>query len=161
MTEPENVHATGLQLGGLGVMLRGPSGSGKSLLALALLDEFTARGETAWLVADDRIDLVVADGQLVMQTPVSIAGMIEMRGRGIVTRPHITSAAVHLIVDLVADLERMPEVSAFSTELMGLKLSRCPVPQAGRTDMRHQMLLIREALAELQSTKAQTRQKDT
>ena len=47
-----NVHATGLVLGRVGLMLRGPSGSGKSLLALALIEAWTARGKSARLVAE-------------------------------------------------------------------------------------------------------------
>lgn len=161
MTETVNVHATGLQLDGVGVMLRGPSGAGKSLLALDLLTDFADRGQPAWLVADDRLDLQVANHRLIMRTPPTLAGLIELRGRGIVNRPFLAESAVDLVVDLVPELDRMPEAAALRTEVLGMKLSRCPVPQAGRADMRHQMLLIRQALWELQSTKAQSRQKDT
>lgn len=143
----ENIHATGLVLNGTGIILRGPSGAGKSLLALELLDAWELRGKSARLVADDRLDLDVENGELVMHAPANIRGMIELRGRGIVRRPFVTSARVHLVVDLVAALERMPEPDAFATTLGGVRIPRCPVPRAGVIDSQHQLMLVREALA--------------
>ena len=61
-----NVHATGLVLGDIGVVLRGPSGAGKSLLALELLDRQTMLGEDGFLVSDDRIDLMLEQGSIIM-----------------------------------------------------------------------------------------------
>ena len=69
MSTAINVHATGLVLGRHGILLRGASGAGKSLLALSLIERWTRRGSEALLVADDRLDLLVIDGQLVMQAP--------------------------------------------------------------------------------------------
>lgn len=155
------VHATGLVLGKLGLILRGPSGAGKSLLALELIDEWDARGLPAKLVSDDRIDLVVEKGGLVMLAPKSIEGLLELRGRGIIKRPFIRKGPVHLIVDLVPTLERMVEEDELVTEIMGITLPRCPVPQAGVVDARHQLLLIKEALRVLSPRKAPARQKDT
>jgi len=157
----QNVHATGLVLGKTGLILRGPSGGGKSLLALELLDTWEARGLTAKLVSDDRIDLVVEKGGLVMLAPKSIEGLIELRGRGIVSRPFTRKAPVHLVVDLVPTLERMVEEDELTTELSGIRLPRCPVPQAGIVDARHQLLLIKEALRALSPGKPAARQKDT
>jgi serine kinase of HPr protein (carbohydrate metabolism regulator) len=144
-----NVHGTGIVLAGTGLMLRGPSGSGKSLLALLLLDDFAARGRDAILVADDRLELTTDRGSLVMETPPAIAGLIELRGRGILSRPHLDHATVGLVVDLVEALERMPEESAFSTELLGVTVRRCPVPRIGVIDTAHQLLLVRAGLAAL------------
>lgn len=149
MSEPLNVHATGLVLGDAGLLLRGPSGSGKSLLALALLDEWELRRLPASLVADDRVDLCVRDGAIVMRPPRSIEGLIELRGRGLVPRPFVAEAPLHLVVDLVETLVRMPEESEFGTELLGLHLARCPVPKDGVADPRHQLVLVREALRRL------------
>ena len=157
----QNVHATGLVLGKTGVILRGPSGAGKSLLALELLDAWEARGLTAKLVSDDRIDLDVEKGGLVMLAPKSIEGLVELRGRGIVSRPFTRMAPVHLVVDLVPTLERMVEEDELTTELSGVPLPRCPVPQAGIVDARHQLLLIKEALRALSPGKPAARQKDT
>ena len=161
MTAPENVHATGLVLDKLGVVLRGPSGAGKSLLALELIDEWEARGKTAKLVSDDRIDMAVEKGELVMLAPKSIEGLVELRGRGIVERPFVRKAPVHLVVDLVPGLERMVEEDALVTELYGVTVPRCPVPQAGVIDSRHQLMLIREGLRLLSPRKTTARQKYT
>ena len=161
MNQPRNVHATGLVLDGLGLILRGPSGAGKSLLALELLDQWEARGRPGMLVSDDRIDIAVEAGALVMSAPPQIAGLVELRGRGIVTRPYVARAPLHLVVDLVPVLERMVEESALETELEGVLIARCPVPQAGIIDSRHQLLLIGEALRSLAGNKPVARQKGT
>jgi len=144
-----NIHATGLVLGKVGLILRGVPGAGKSLLALELLDEWDARGLPAKLVSDDRIDIEATSKGLVMHAPKAIEGLIELRGRGIVSRPFVTKAPLDLVVDLVDSLERMVEEDSLVTELEGISLARCPVPRAGKVDSRHQMLLIREAVRAL------------
>ena len=149
-----NIHATGLVLGGTGLILRGISGAGKSLLALELIDEWEARGLPAKLVSDDRIDIEATGKGLVMHAPKAIEGLIELRGRGIVGRPFVSKAALHLVVDLVDAYERMIEEDELVTELEGMRLARCPVPRAGKVDSRHQVLLIREALRALSSPAA-------
>ena len=145
-----NIHATGLVLNRLGVMLRGPSGSGKSLLALSLLDLYEARGLAARLVADDRLDLGVERGKLVMHAPQTIVGLIELRGRGIVSRPHQSPVPLHLVIDLVPELVRMLEEDALVTELAGLPLARAPVPYASAVGVAHQLLLVLEAIRALE-----------
>lgn len=161
MSAVGNVHGTGLVLGGTGLMLRGPSGSGKSILALALIDEWDARGLKARLVADDRLDLAIERGALVMHAPKAIAGLIELRGRGIVKRPHVERAKVDLVVDLVPELMRLVEEDALVTDIMGVSVARCPVPQAGVVDYRHQALLVREAIREIEAGRLRARQKTT
>ncbi len=161
MKARQNIHATGIVLGGTGVLLRGPSGSGKSLLALDLMDRWEARGLEARLVSDDRVEIEAADGQLSMHAAPNIAGLIELRGRGIVTRPHVERAAVHLVIDLVDTLERMPEEDALVTGLLGVTLARAPVPRAGVVDGRHQAILAGEAVRALGSPRQATRQKTT
>ena len=153
-----NIHATGLVLDKTGLILRGMSGSGKSLLALELIDEWETRGLPAKLVSDDRIDIEASGKGLVMHAPKAIEGLIELRGRGIVSRPFVAKAPLHLVVDLVDTYERMIEEDELVTELDGVTLARCPVPKAGKIDSRHQVLLIREALRAL-STPAATRKK--
>lgn len=153
-----NIHATGLVLGEMGLILRGPPGAGKSILTLELLDEWEARGLPAKLVSDDRIDIEVTPTGLIMRAPKSIEGLIELRGRGIVSRPFVAEAPLHLVVDLVDKLERMVEEDELVTLLAGVAISRCPVPRAGVVDSRHQTLLIREALR-LLGAQRHTRQK--
>ena len=148
-----NIHATGLVLDKTGLILRGVSGAGKSLLALELIDEWEARGLSGKLVSDDRIDIEATPKGLVMHAPKAIEGLIELRGRGIVSRPFVAKAPLHLVVDMVDSLERMVEEDALVTELEGVTIARCPVPRAGKVDSRHQLLLIREALRALSPAK--------
>ena len=99
------VHATTVALAGRGILLRGPSGSGKSDLALRLIDA------GARLVADDQ-SRVWRDGDaLLAASPPTIAGMIEVRGVGIVRLDPLPAARLILVVDLVAAdrIERLPE----------------------------------------------------
>lgn len=151
MVDPqsENIHATGLVLGQHGIVIRGPSGAGKSLLALELLDRWESRRLNARLVADDRLDVRLQADGLMMAAPPAIAGLIELRGRGIVSRPHVSAAAIHLVIDLVGELTRMLEEDEFITHMMGVRLARCPVPRRGIVDSAHQILLVAEALGQL------------
>lgn len=146
MSKPVNVHGTGLVLGEIGVLLRGPSGAGKSTLSLALLDRWEGRGLDALLVADDRVDLVEAAGTIMMVAPPNLAGLIELRGRGIVSRPHRHETQLHLVLDLVPELTRMVEEEELQTELLGQVLPRAPIPQAGVVSLGHQILLASEAV---------------
>ena len=161
MTKAENIHATGVVLGGHGIVLRGPSGAGKSLLALDLMDQWEARGLPARLVSDDRVDIVAEESGLSMHAPKAIEGLIELRGRGIVGRPFASSAPLHLVIDLVDAFERLVEEDALRTELLGVAIARAPVPRAGLVDARHQLLLIREAIRALPALPRRTRQKTT
>lgn len=149
MSKPKNVHGTGLLLGSTGVLLRGPSGAGKSVLALSLLDRWEGRGLPAFLVSDDRVDLVQTGRDLSMKAPDSLAGLIELRGRGIVQRPHKSLVTLNLVIDLVPDLARMLEEDAMVTEIAGASVPRAPVPTADVVSVGHQMLLVIEAIAAL------------
>ncbi|MBJ3785978.1 HPr kinase/phosphorylase [Devosia sediminis] len=146
MSKPINVHGTGVVLGETGVLLRGPSGAGKSTLCLALLDRWEGRGQDALLVADDRIDLALDGTNFLMRAPPQLAGLIELRGRGIVSRPHRQEARLDLVIDLVPELTRMVEEEDLQTELMGHSLPRAPIPQAGVVSLGHQILLVAEAV---------------
>lgn len=148
MNKPNNMHGTGLVLGDVGILLRGPSGAGKSVLSLALLDRWEGRGQAAFLVADDRVDIAQEGNGLVMLAPPQLAGLIELRGRGIVTRPHRDRAQLHLVIDLVPEMTRMVEEEDLQTELLGHTLPRAPVPQAGLISLGHQTLLVVEAVAQ-------------
>jgi serine kinase of HPr protein (carbohydrate metabolism regulator) len=99
------VHGTSVALGGDGILLRGPSGSGKSDLALRLIDE------GAKLVADDQTELHLSGGELRMTAPATIAGLIEVRGLGILRVPTVPEAGLRLVIDLMpgASIERLPE----------------------------------------------------
>jgi serine kinase of HPr protein (carbohydrate metabolism regulator) len=93
------MHGTAVEIDGGAVLLTGPSGSGKSDLALRLID----RG--ASLVGDDYIDI---DAQLSITAARGLAGMIEIRGLGLVEKPYRTKSPLRLVVELGDDGERMP-----------------------------------------------------
>lgn len=106
---PPTIHATGVAIGATGfaraVLLVGPPGSGKSDLALRLID----RGAT--LIADDRVALTADGSRLLAAPPPSIAGLIEVRGVGIVAVRHVSGVPVALVVDLAASPDRLPEAT--------------------------------------------------
>ena len=97
-----NIHAGCVRLGRSGVLLLGPSGSGKSDLALRLI----AQG--AKLVSDDRSELFLRGGKLHARPPKALAGLIEIRGLGIIAHPHAAEAAIALAVRLGAEPARLP-----------------------------------------------------
>lgn len=149
MTNGQTLHATGIVFQDIGLLIRGRSGAGKSLLALELLRGAALRGKKAFLVADDRVLVRVVKDGLEMAVPAEIAGKIELYGRGIVSRPHVKRARMHLVVDLVECYQRMPDESRFSTSIEGIGIARCPVPERRLTDPAHQVLLVEEAIARL------------
>ena len=110
------LHASCVSLDGAGVLLLGASGSGKSDLALRLIDG------GAKLVADDQVVLQVWEEALFAAPPEKIAGMIEARGVGILAMPYEPQARLKLVVNLVPqpEVERMPEPAFF--DCLGLQL---------------------------------------
>ena len=146
MTSPKNMHATGIIVGNKGLLITGRSGAGKSLLALELLAAAKLAGQSASLVADDQVLVEKVGSVLKMVAPPDIAGKIELRGRGIVTRSYVERAQINLVVDLVEQLERMVAPECLYTRIAGIQIARCPVPERGVVDSAHQLLLVREAL---------------
>lgn len=112
-------HATCVEIEGSGVLLRGPSGSGKSDLALRLIE----RG--ARLVADDQVLLSAEDGAVWAAPPPEIAGKMEVRGVGIVAMRHAPRCRVDLVCDLV-EAARVPRLPAPEREEL---LPGCFVPR--------------------------------
>ena len=89
-----NLHATGLVLGTRGFLVIGPSGTGKSMLALGLVASARRAGLFAGLVADDQVMIAVENGRIVARRPASIAGLAEIRGAGIVNVETIAAAVM-------------------------------------------------------------------
>lgn len=122
--KPVNLHATALVAGGTGLLIRGPSGSGKSRLALALIELCHGRGRFAALIADDRVWISVHGGRLVATAPEAIAGLIEIRGYGPAALEYEKRAVIDRLVMLV-DPEAAPRHRTDAVEtLEGLVLPR-------------------------------------
>lgn len=110
------IHATCVAIAGNGILLRGPSGHGKSDLALRLLDD------GACLVADDQVVVEAEAGGVVARAPAPIAGKLEVRGLGPVSVDSVASAPIRLVVDLTPGevIERLPERQVAS--ILGVRL---------------------------------------
>jgi HPr kinase/phosphorylase len=122
------VHASAVLVGARAVLIQGPSGSGKSSLAMALL-QAAERGELrfARLIGDDRVHLEAAHGRLVVRPASALEGQIEVRGLGIRLMAHEPLAVVGLLVELGAAAERLPEAEQQEALLLGVRLPRLAV----------------------------------
>jgi hypothetical protein len=103
MTVPATLHGTAVAIGGRAVLFTGAPGSGKSDLALRLID----RG--AVLVADDRVLATAQGGAAWLAAPPALAGLIEMRGIGIITRAAADRVPLVLVCPLDVPADRLPQ----------------------------------------------------
>jgi HPr kinase/phosphorylase len=123
------VHASAVLVGARAVLIRGPAGSGKSRLALALI-EAARSGVLAFarLVADDRAHVEAVNGRLLVRPAERLAGLIEVRGLGLRRLPFEPVAVVGLAVDLdAADAERLPQTPARMGLIAGVAVPRLAV----------------------------------
>jgi serine kinase of HPr protein (carbohydrate metabolism regulator) len=129
MASSATVHASAVLVGARAVLIRGPSGSGKSRLVLDLIE--AARSGSlpfARLVADDRVHLETANGRLLARPAKALAGLIEVRGVGLRRIAHEPSAVVGLVVDLAAaEAQRLPDAAERIADVGGIKLPRLAV----------------------------------
>ena len=106
---PQMIHGTAISIGGHAVLIMGESGSGKSDLALRLID----RG--AILISYDVVFLETRDNAPILTVAPNIAGKIEVRGVGISNVDFITSAPLRLVIEFVDAPDRLPEDIAHTT----------------------------------------------
>ncbi len=100
-----NIHGTAVAIDGKAVLLRGQPGSGKSDLALKLIND------GATLISDDQVLVKKVKNTLFLSAPDSIANLLEIRGLGIVYFDRLDDVPLVLIIDLLSDKmsERLPE----------------------------------------------------
>jgi HPr kinase/phosphorylase len=124
-----SVHASAVMVANRAVLIRGPSGSGKSRLAFDLILAGRAgQIPPAMLVGDDRVHLAVHGHHLVVRPTPQLAGLIEIRGLGIRRCAFTEEAVVGLVVDLAAqDAERLPPPETLQALIHGVRIPRIPV----------------------------------
>ncbi len=143
------VHATAVVYGESGVLILGPTGSGKSALALALLAR--ARGAEAFgaLLGDDRVYVRQATGRLIVSGAPHMAGIIERRAAGLIAVGHEPAAIVRLAVELSErgrTWPRLPEstdnltIAGVGLPRLALDSGRCAADQALAVDERLRIL---------------------
>jgi serine kinase of HPr protein (carbohydrate metabolism regulator) len=132
MSASATVHASAVKVGDRAVLIRGPSGSGKSRLAFDLiLAGRTGQLPPTILVGDDRVHLDTDGEKLWVRPARELAGLIEIRGLGIRRSDHASEAIVGLVIDLAAgDAERLPAPEALEIDLSGVKIPRIPIDPA-------------------------------
>ncbi|MTI00279.1 HPr kinase/phosphorylase [Roseibium sp. RKSG952] len=128
-------HANCVVIGTLGVLILGPSGAGKSALSEHMIGLAGSKGHFAALVADDRVELTARSGSLIARVPDQLAGLLELRGFGIVETAFEPASMVHIVMKLAAidRIERLPEDCIGAIELEGTNLPLVTVAQ-GRPD---------------------------
>jgi HPr kinase/phosphorylase len=124
-----NMHATCVAIGSKGVLIEGPSGSGKSLLAWMLADGVTQPGGAARFVADDRTVIAVSRGRLMARAPVALKNLAELPGVGLLPVETSDVAEIVLVARLCPfdTIERMPV--AETVTLSGIPLPLLKVPR--------------------------------
>lgn len=137
--------ASAVAIDGLALAIEGPPGSGKSSLALALID----RG--AMLIGDDGVELTRHGDRIIASPPPNIAGLIELRGVGLFEMPIADPAPLALIVSLGPypegfEPERLPETLP-QQQFHGLNIPRLAFqPGTIAPAMRAQMALAKHGL---------------
>ena len=130
MNTPPTIHASAVLAGARAVLIRGPAGSGKSRLALNLIQAASKNGQLifARLVADDRVHVEAAHDRLIVRPPGALAGLLEVRGLGIQRLPYEPMAVVSWVVDLaVPAAMRIPDDQAAHAVVAGVRIRRLAV----------------------------------
>ncbi|MBZ9890889.1 HPr kinase/phosphorylase [Mesorhizobium sp. BR1-1-3] len=122
--QPENIHATMVLIGERGILVTGASGSGKTALALALLDHCRQHGLFARLVGDDQLFVEAHAGRLLCRAPATIEGLVEVPGLG----PRAVPFEPAAIVDLHVRLTPAGETARFQEDA-DTSIAGCRVPR--------------------------------
>jgi HPr kinase/phosphorylase len=128
VTAAPTIHATAVLVGAKAMLIRGEPGSGKSRLALRLLETAGRELPFVRLVGDDRVYLENRAGRLVVRPPQELAGLLEIRGTGIVRVAFEATAVVGLVVDLGLPADRIPAAESRKVVLEGVVMPRLAVP---------------------------------
>jgi serine kinase of HPr protein (carbohydrate metabolism regulator) len=126
------IHASAVAIGDLAILIRGKAGSGKSSLAMALIDDPRSDGT---LIGDDRVLLTRQPTGVIVRPQPALAGLIEVRGIGILPIAHREKARLAFVVDLLPEAEcpRLPDDEERKTMVLGHETARLALP-IGATD---------------------------
>ena len=133
-----HVHASAVILGEAGVLIRGAPGSGKTSLALALIEKTLMKQMFAALVGDDWVTLTAHDGRLVASGAARTAGLAERRGLGLVRVPAVGACVVSLVVDLAAISDpprRMPAATEWTAKVEGVAAERLTLTHGSSVEL--------------------------
>jgi serine kinase of HPr protein (carbohydrate metabolism regulator) len=122
------VHASCVLVGEGAVLVRGPAGSGKTALCLALIEQAQRIGVFSRLVADDAVALASCHGRLLARSVPEIEGLVERRGLGLTPILHEQAARVRLVVDCQSEEPtRLPEAEDMVVEIQGVTIPRLAI----------------------------------
>ncbi|WP_032935302.1 serine kinase [Mesorhizobium sp. WSM3626] len=121
---PENIHATALLMGERGILITGSPGSGKTTLALTLIDHCLQRGLFSRLVGDDQLFVEAHAGRLVCRAPATIEGLAEVPRLGPRPLPFEPACVVDLHVRLLPAVEIARFQEDASDEIAGCAVAR-------------------------------------
>ncbi|UXN61863.1 HPr kinase/phosphorylase [Phyllobacterium zundukense] len=130
IVEPDGrVHATAVLVGDRGILISGPSGSGKSSIANELMRRAAGRGVFAALICDDQCLLQAISGRLVCAAPASLQGGVEVRGSGLHRVDFETCGVIHLAVELTKPGRAIRFASDATILLEGVSIPHLILPE--------------------------------
>lgn len=114
------LHASAVAIDGCGVMLSGPSGSGKSDLTLRLI------ADGAVLIADDQVAVRAHDGIALLNAPAALRGRLHVHGLGVLHFPHADNIPLRLWVEASEQVEPLPNLRQFRA-VAGVRVPLLPL----------------------------------